>query len=251
MQINSVKNTGIDSNRQVSTVTQRSTGQDFLSAVLQLSGESPKTEQTCTVKSESSTVPELTPQQLFDKAKKRQEAPKYMVDGFLCSDYYFLCEKHISREKTINWQATGTDVLTKQQMDELQEKYDIENLSDQDYYDLMSDLTHLNVISGGDVARTYWKKGADTMNAPTELCGDYKTPWKELPFFRGNKFDFLMFLQIEWNSSTKMLGWVESRSFDDYNPNMPPLEKQNYSNYLSAHIATCQKLSGIFESIKR
>ncbi len=250
MQINTVGKITAYSNRQAFTNPSTNSGQDFLSTVLRLSGQIQEAESFDTAKSETPSISELTPQQLFERQKKIQEAPKYMVDGFLCSDYYFLCEKHISREKTINWQATGTDVLTQQQMEELQEKYDIENLSDQDYYDLMSDLTHLNVISGGDVARTYWKKGAE-MNAPAELYADYNKAYDEFAFFRSSHFNFLKYLQIEWEHSSKVLGWLDSRIFDDCNPDMPPLEKQNYSNYLSAHIATCQKLSGIFESIKR
>ena len=157
---------------------------------------------------------------------------------------------NVSTEKTINWMATGTDVLTKEQVADLQERYDIENLSNQEYYDLISDLTHLNVISGGDVARTFLKNGI-VVNFPSELDKGYNQAYEEFGFFRSNNFNFLKYLQVELEHSSKFFSWINSRSFDEYNPNMPPLEKQEYTNYLSAHIATCQKLSGIFESIKR
>lgn len=250
MQINAVEKATAYSNRQAFIHPSVNSGQDFLSTVLRLSGQIQEAESFDTAKSETPSISELTPQQLFERQKKIQEAPKYMVDGFLCSDYSFLGSANISREQTINWQATGTDVLTQQQIADLQEKYDIENLSIQDFYNLMSDLTHLNVISGGDVARTYWKKGIEG-NFPAELDKDYNQAYEECGFFRNNHFNFLKYLQIEWEHSSKIFSWLDSRSFDEYNPNIPPLEKQNYSNYLSAHIATCQKLSGVFESIKR
>lgn len=249
MQVNAVEKTAAYANRQRFAGQTRDVEQGFLSAVLQMSGGTRQAPASVT-KSETETAPELTPQELFERQKKIQEAPKYMVDGFLCSDYYFLGGANISREKTINWQATGTDVLTKQQIAELQEKYDVENLSDQDYYDLMSDLTHLNVISGGDVARSYWKKGIEG-NFPSDLFTEYDQAYEKFGFFRSSHFNFLKYLEIELEFSTKFLSWLGSSHFDDYNPNMPPLEKREYTDYLSAHIATCEKLSGIFRAIQK
>lgn len=53
--------------------------------------------------------------------------------------------------KTINWQSRGNHELTAEEIAHLKEKYDVNHLSAQEYYDLMSDLTHMEVLSGSDV----------------------------------------------------------------------------------------------------
>lgn len=63
--------------------------------------------------------------------------------------------EEISTEKPIDWQADGGNELTKDQIDYLKSNYDVENMSTQDYYNLMSDLTHMNVISGKDLGRQH------------------------------------------------------------------------------------------------
>lgn len=56
----------------------------------------------------------------------------------------------IDTSNTINWEATGEKKLTQEQIARLKEKYDVTNLSPQDYYDLMSELTHMDVLSAED-----------------------------------------------------------------------------------------------------
>lgn len=56
----------------------------------------------------------------------------------------------IDTSNTINWEATGEKKLTQEQIAQLKKKYDVTNLSSQDYYDLMSELTHMDVLSAED-----------------------------------------------------------------------------------------------------
>lgn len=62
---------------------------------------------------------------------------------------------NISTEKSINWQATGESALTGAQIDYLKENYDIEHMDSQDYYNLIADLTNMNVISAKDIAKNH------------------------------------------------------------------------------------------------
>lgn len=83
------------------------------------------------------------------------------LDGFInsYSDEKFAAHlqsgnaKEIARERNINWQADGKHELSAEQIDDLKSAYDIENMSGQDYYNLIADLTDMNVISGKDAAR--------------------------------------------------------------------------------------------------
>ena len=58
----------------------------------------------------------------------------------------------IDTGKTINWDSTGDQELSEQKILELRAKYDLDHLTAQDYYNLLSDLTHLGVLSAHDCA---------------------------------------------------------------------------------------------------
>ena len=47
----------------------------------------------------------------------------------------------IDTTKTINWASNGEKKLSEEQIAYLKKKYDVTNLTSQEYYDLMSDLT--------------------------------------------------------------------------------------------------------------
>lgn len=63
----------------------------------------------------------------------------------------------IDTTKTINWASSGDHKLTAEEIAQLKEKYDVTNLSAQEYYDLMSDLTHMNVLSADDIKSVHLK----------------------------------------------------------------------------------------------
>lgn len=50
----------------------------------------------------------------------------------------------------INWDSKGDRELTAEDIARLKEKYDVDRLSSQQYYDLLSDLTQLGALSGED-----------------------------------------------------------------------------------------------------
>lgn len=57
---------------------------------------------------------------------------------------------NIDDKKKLNMDALGDSKLTDEQIKDLQKRYDVENLTPQDKYNLMTELTDLGAISGTD-----------------------------------------------------------------------------------------------------
>ncbi len=55
----------------------------------------------------------------------------------------------------IDWESDGTGILTEEQIQYLKGKYDVEDLTEADYYNLLAELTEMNVLSGKDVERQF------------------------------------------------------------------------------------------------
>lgn len=67
----------------------------------------------------------------------------------------------ININNPINWGTTGEHQLTEEEIDTLKNKYDVTSLSEQDFYNLMADLSHLNAIKPEDIVSKYHFKGPD------------------------------------------------------------------------------------------
>lgn len=81
----------------------------------------------------------------IDKGKPSQ---KHWTDEMLA--YVVGNGAEIDTANKINWESNGEKQLTEDQIAQLKKKYNVKELSPQDYYDFMSDLTRLNVLSGED-----------------------------------------------------------------------------------------------------
>lgn len=64
----------------------------------------------------------------------------------------------INTTNPINWGTTGEHQLTESEIETLKKKYDVTNLSEQEFYDLMADLSHLNAIKPDDIVSRYHYK---------------------------------------------------------------------------------------------
>lgn len=98
-------------------------------------------------------VNETTPVEIYQAATGRtveQSLPswKYWDDESLAQALGHGAQ--IDTSKGINWEATGEKKLTEEQINSLKKKYDVTNLSSQEYYDLMSELTNMDVLSAED-----------------------------------------------------------------------------------------------------
>lgn len=56
-----------------------------------------------------------------------------------------------TKENPINWDADGTAALTSEQIDYLKSKYDLSDMTKQEYYDFLADLSNMNVISAEEI----------------------------------------------------------------------------------------------------
>lgn len=136
--------------------------QDFLSAInagysLMDSSDIPIPEE------ERPTAEEIAPVERYQAITGRNvtesdpdlDIPSYWNDEtlshFVAGQFTGNWDYPMDTSKTINWQSRGDHELTAEEIAQLKEKYDVNNLSAQEYYDLMSDLTHMGVLSGGDV----------------------------------------------------------------------------------------------------
>lgn len=82
----------------------------------------------------------------------------------------------IDTTNTINWESLGDHKLTAEEIEQLKGKYDVKNLTAQEYYDLMSELTHMEVLSGNDVMGVHFatagsEAGFDTTSLFTGAAG--------------------------------------------------------------------------------
>lgn len=140
-------------------------GQDFLS-VINAAYDSAVPPVT-TNKDEQPTAEEIAPVERYQAITGRNVAesdsdldiPSYWNDEtlshFVAGQFTGNWDYPIDTSKTINWQSRGDHELTAEEIAQLKEKYDVNNLSAQEYYDLMSDLTRMGVLSGNDVMGVY------------------------------------------------------------------------------------------------
>ncbi|MBD5094981.1 MAG: hypothetical protein HDT26_12045 [Subdoligranulum sp.] len=119
----------------------------------------------------------------------------------------------IDTTKTINWESSGDHKLTSEEIAQLKEKYDVTHLSAQEYYDLMSDLTHMNVLSGNDVMGVFCRHVGDgfMMGHVESLAG--RTPTIQ----QGN---LLKYLAAALSQVLEYWGWLSSDDFKKANSHL-------------------------------
>lgn len=63
----------------------------------------------------------------------------------------------------VDWETEGTDKLTEEQIQELEGKYDLENMTEEDYRKLMRDLMNMKIIAQAEAERKclYTKTGIE------------------------------------------------------------------------------------------
>ena len=146
-------------------------GRDFLSAMNAAYGTVAPTDSQ---KESQSSIEEIAPLEHYQTITGRtvKKDPSVTVESWWCDETLaeFISKKFTGNRlypmdttKTINWESSGDHKLTSEEIAQLKEKYDVTNLSPQEYYDLMSDLTHMEVLSGSDVMGVHLKHfGSDT-----------------------------------------------------------------------------------------
>lgn len=147
----------------------------------------------------------------------------------------------VDTTKAVNWNATGEHTLTEAELDELRKKYDLENLSGQDFYDLMADLSSLNAISAEDIHGMFFKQAAPMGLYPSGMGVGGSS------FIKGDIFNAL---EKELDSISQMKGFLLSDEFWLMNLSVGKDEHQNYMGYLDSRASSMGKLYKIFSNIR-
>nr|WP_304960738.1 hypothetical protein [uncultured Schaedlerella sp.] len=87
--------------------------------------------------------------------EKGEPAPSVEEYDYESISKTFLEILGVKLDTKINWNADGTSELTEDQIQYLQEKYDVENMSKSEFYNLMAELSGMNVISHKDVENQF------------------------------------------------------------------------------------------------
>lgn len=148
----------------------------------------------------------------------------------------------IDTSKAINWNATGNATLTAEQIAELRGKYNLNNLSPQDYYDLMADLTNMDAISAEDIHSMFLAK-----IPPMGLYPAGTGFGSSKPFSRGNIFESIY---SDLNTLHGLKSFMLSDEFWQVNPNTSKDEHSDYISYLNHREQRLQKLMQTLAAIK-
>lgn len=156
-------------------------------------------------------VGETSPMELYQSATGRMTdnaSQKKWTDEMFA--YMVGNGSEIDTTKEINWDSKGDKQLTEDQIAQLKKKYDVKNLSPQDYYNLMSDLTQLNVLSGEDC------KGVHLTHTHTSTSGQwFRFRPAGVPSLVGRfqTGDMSKIFETALENLLKNLAWIES---DEY-----------------------------------
>lgn len=142
----------------------------------------------------------------------------------------------------VNWNSTGDATLTNEQITELHSKYNLNNLSSQDFYDLMVDLSNMNVISAEDIKSMFVVK-APPAGSYVLVDGFYGS----VPFGHGNIFDSI---NSDLNALSGVKNFMLSDEFWKMNPNASKDEHSSFVNYINNRANRFNRLLQIFTSIR-
>ncbi len=130
--------------------------------------KSDKTERETLVPSEEVQAA-WSPQAIYQSMAMQVPSPtatSRTVRGFCWTDQTLAVfignggELPIDTVKTIHWESEGNQELTPAQCEQLRRTYPLDGISAQEYYNLLSELTHLDVLSAEDCAGMHLASGA-------------------------------------------------------------------------------------------
>lgn len=203
---------------------------------------------------ENSAVSDVNPSEIYESMTMKT-APDNRGTGIAWTDEKLAAlaglkyGATVDTTKTINWQSTGDHTLTADEISELKAKYDVENLDPQSYYDLMSDLTNMNVLSAKDIEGMHLKK-MDLGPSNFKITPDYvQGSFRDESFSMGN---ILSKLSNELEYAARNKAWSMSDEFLEMNPSFAKDGELNqYQSSWDEKTTYYQKLEDIFKSIQK
>lgn len=214
-------------------------GQDFLSTLnaIYRSAASP----VVSIREELPAVEEISPMERYQAVTGRslieesEPEPEPVVQDvqdrwkdetlahFAVGQFTGNWDDPIDTAKPINWQSRGDHILSSEEIARLKETYDVTNLSAQEYYDLMSDLTHMEVLSGSDVMGVHLATAGSELRFNTTglFTGAAGTVEGR---FHGNIVNYFAVVVTRLLESWK---WINSNEYSVTNPHLSA-EKRKY-----------------------
>lgn len=208
-------------------------GQDFLSAIN--AAYRSMTSPVVSIREESPAVEEIDPLERYQaitgrniaasepvpvvqvQDRWRDESLAHFTVGLFTGDWDY----PIDTTKTINWQSRGDHILTAEEIAQLKERYDVTNLSAQGYYDLMSELTQLEVLSGNDVMGVHLATaGSELGVSATGLFPGVAETIQGI--YQGNVVNYFT---VALNRLLESWKWINSNKYKAANSHLSP-EKQ-------------------------
>ena len=151
--------------------------------------------------------------------EKGEPAPSAEEDDYESISKTFLEILGIKLDKKINWNADGTSELTEDQIQYLQEKYDVENMSKSDFYNLLAELSDMNVISHKDVENQFLRY-VDPATEVIIAANEYSSQWMNsgnnyLSRFQNEErmYDYFIQALLDGKSSIQASDIFRARSY--------------------------------------
>lgn len=228
------------------TVLGNTAGRDFLAALEAAGG----VDTTAPEIPAASPIPETDPVELYQSITGRTiaeepEKSAWWTDKTL-ADIIGGGRTNINTTKTINWSSQGDRKLTAEQITDLKGKYNVSNLSSQEYYDLLSDLTHLGALSGEDCIGAH----LNTFQGPQVVFTphDEKILIRRLrPFQTG---DMLSIFSCDLDILMNHLAWSGTEQCRQMNSSATPEEWAQYRAGIQKDIQCRQKVLDLLNQLR-
>ena len=220
---------------------------------MQVSFNMPRNNQVRSTARSQKSVYGQKAESLLDKsimaAEENKQNSKNQSDGIDAwieknrdKDFGMLMGGGVSTDKPLNWDADGTSKLTGEQIDYLRSTYDLSDMSKQDYYDLMADLTNMNAISIKDVISQHVKPMVPGVVRTSVSQGDTERGFGHFNMYgnvQGNLLQYIRDLNYMSEQLTNGHSTMDSLTFFAF------------KEYLNDEKAMAGRLESIFNLIAR
>lgn len=146
----------------------------------------------------------------------------------------------------INWDSKGDRELTAEDIARLKEKYDVDRLSSQQYYDLLSDLTQLGALSGEDCMDAHSVR----FQGPTVLFIPHDEKFSQLRWNRNRTGSPPGILSDGVDILMEHLAWTRSEQSRVMNPSITTAEWTQYRDGIQRNIQARQRLMALMDQLR-
>ncbi len=186
----------------------------------------------------------LDSQQEFNSFVKTEENEEIVekLEYVLDSDNKLTEILGVKTSNKINWSSTGVEELTDEQIEELKGKFNFDNLSDVDFFNLLSDLTNLNVISQDDINGLFFATASPTgILVPTNGTLNYQSSETSSLFER---------MQISYEKLKTEINYYSSDDFWKNNLNVDYKDFLSFNQKETERLEIYDKFFSVVNSLK-